>query len=314
MMSALDILDAAGLLIDDRPDTITSYFARKTAGLPEAMTSQLTVWLDVMLNGSQQAPRRRSRDPQTARLHLLAIATIAHAWAAAGHRSFAEITTKHIRAALPERGPGRTVAETGLRSLFSVLKARKLIFTDPARGLRLTPVNHTVPLPLNTAAIRAALDSPDPAVALGVALVCFHALTSQQIVGLTLTDIVDGKLNLAGRSIPIAEPVRVRLTAYLDHRQRTWPASINPHLFISRRSAPRLRPVGRQFLWQYIDIKPQALREDRILQEIHATGGDVRRICDLFGINIQTAERYASTLANTTDSPRPPVPRTRNRT
>ena len=30
---------------------------------------------------------------------------------------------------------------------------------------------------------------------------------------------------------------------------------------------------------------PQALREDRILHEIHATGGDVRRLCDLFGVS-----------------------------
>ncbi|WP_420121312.1 hypothetical protein [Nakamurella sp.] len=250
VMTALDILDAAGLLIDDRPDTVTTYYTRKTAGLPRTMTSQLDVWLDVMLHGSQRAPRRRSRDPQTARLHILSIAAIAHTWADAGHRSFAEISTDHIRAALPERGPGRTVAEAGLRSLFSVLKARKLTFTDPTRGMRFTPVNHTVPLPLNTAAIRAALDSPDPAVALGVALVCFHALTSQQLIDLELTDIADNRITLDGRSIPIAQPVKVRLTAYLDHRQRTWPASINPHLFISRRSAPRLRPVGRQFLWQ----------------------------------------------------------------
>jgi hypothetical protein len=40
------------------------------------------------------------------------------------------------------------------------------------------------------------------------------------------------------------------------------------------------------------------LREDRILQEIHTTGGDVRRICDLFGLSIETALRYALTLAH----------------
>lgn len=32
---------------------------------------------------------------------------------------------------------------------------------------------------------------------------------------------------------------------------------------------------------------PQALREDRILHEIHATGGDVRRVCDLFGRSVE---------------------------
>ncbi|MEV6653888.1 hypothetical protein [Streptomyces sp. NPDC051219] len=45
-------------------------------------------------------------------------------------------------------------------------------------------------------------------------------------------------------------------------------------------------------------MKPQALREDRILQEIHATGGDARRICDQFGLSITAALRYANTLGH----------------
>ena len=179
-----------------------------------------------------------------------------------------------------------------------MLKARKLIFTNPTRGMPVTAVNATVPLPLDSDAIRRALDSPDPAVAFAVALVAFHALTAKQLAGLQLTDIVDGRLALDGRDIPLAGPVRVRLTAWLDHRNRTWPASINPHLFIGRVSAPRLIPVGKQFPWKGTDLRPQALREDRILQEIHATGGDVRRICDLFGLSVDTAMRYALTLAH----------------
>jgi len=71
-----------------------------------------------------------------------------------------------------------------------------------------------------------------------------------------------------------------------------------PHLFVGRASAPRLVPVGKQFPWRGTGLRPQALREDRILAEIHATGGDVRRICDLFGITIETAMRYATTLGH----------------
>lgn len=40
----------------------------------------------------------------------------------------------------------------------------------------------------------------------------------------------------------------------------------------------------------------QALRIDRILYEVEQTGGDIRRICDLFGIGIETALRYSSTM------------------
>lgn len=298
IVSTIEILDAAGLLIEDRPAHTERYFADKTAGLPEPMATQLATWLQVMLHGSRTAPRRRARDPQTIRLHILGIAPILHDWANAGHHSLAEITTAQILEALPPSGSRRHFAEHGLRSLFTILKARKLVFVNPTRAVPVTPIQGTVPLPLDTDAIRDALDSPNPAVALAVALVAFHALTSQQVQSLLLTDIIDGRLTLERRTIPLAAPVRVRLAAWLNHRAATWPNTINPHLFVSFKSAPRRVPVGRQFPWTSTNLKPQALREDRILQEIHATGGDVRRICDLFGMTVGSALRYADTLAH----------------
>jgi hypothetical protein len=296
--STLDVLDAAGLLIDDRTSHVQRYFTGKTDALPTTMKAQLETWLEVMLNGSKTMPRRRSRDPQTALIQIVGITSILHAWAAAGHESLAEITPDDVRAALPESGSRRNFAEHGLRSLFTVLKARKLIFINPTRGMKMTPVNNNVPLQMDTEAIRQALNSPDPAIALAVALVAFHALTGKQLIGLALTDIVDGRLALNGRIIPLAGPVRVRLAVWLDHRGRTWPGSINPHLFVTRKTAPRLVAVGRQFPWKSTALTPQALREDRILQEIHATGGDIRRICDLFGLAVDTALRYAITLGH----------------
>ena len=65
---------------------------------------------------------------------------------------------------------------------------------------------------------------------------------------------------------------------------------------VSRRTAPRLVSVGHAFPWRGITLRPQALREDRILHEIHATGGDVRRICDLFGLSVEGATRYLKTV------------------
>ena len=295
--STLEVLAAAGLLIDDRPSRVQTYFASKTGGLPAPMAAQLETWLEVMLNGSTTAPRQRSRDPRTAQIHILGIAPIIHAWAAAGHQSLAEITPADIRAALPLTGSHRTWAEYGLRSLFTTLKARKIIFANPTRGMGSTSVNRTVPVPLDVAGVRDALNSTDPVVAVCVALVAFHALTVQQVARLRLTDIIDGRLHLHGRSIPLADPVRVRLAAWLDHRQRTWPGCINPHLIVSRLSAPRLIPVSDGFPWRKIALSAQALREDRILAEIHATGGDVRRICDLFGLSISAALRYDTTAA-----------------
>ncbi|MFD8916019.1 hypothetical protein [Streptomyces sp. NPDC059575] len=295
-LSTIEILEAAGLLIDDRTLAVRHYFAKHTADLPAAMTEQLQIWLDVMIEGSRQAPRRRARHPQTAHLHILGMAPILRAWAAAGHESLAEITRDDFLASLPARGAHRNFAEQGFRSLFRLLKARKQVFQDPTRGTKLTRASITVPLPLATDAIRKALNSRDPACACAVAMVAFHALTGPQVQALHLTDVRDGRLYLDDRVIPLAGPVLTRLRAYLDHRARTWPNSLNPHLFINRCTAHRLTPASRNFPWFKAELKPQVLREDRILQEIYATGGDVRRLCDLFGISIGAALRYGGTL------------------
>jgi hypothetical protein len=311
--STLDVLDAAGLLIEDRETRIERYFNSKTAELPEPMKQQLQVWLDVMISGSKRAPRRLPRLPQTAAVKIANLAPIVRTWSEQGLTNLAEITPDLVRAALPASGPQRVLSEQALRSVFTVLKAKKLIFIDPTRNMKLTAANKTVPLPMDTAVIRDALDSPKPSIALAVALVAFHALTRKQLQNLQLTDIVDSRLYVDGRNIPLAAPVRARLAAWLEYRQRTWPGTLNQHLLVTRKTAPRLVPPGANFPWSELPFSCTALREDRILQEIHATGGDVRRICDLFGMGIEAATRYSLVLGQA-DLPKPriPVPRTRN--
>lgn len=71
-------------------------------------------------------------------------------------------------------------------------------------------------------------------------------------------------------------------------------------------------PIGPAYLWLGSTVRPQALREDRIVHEIHATGGDVRRLCDLFGLSISCATRYLATIEHPDRTHRPgtQVPRT----
>ncbi|MEV7649078.1 hypothetical protein [Arthrobacter sp. NPDC089319] len=296
VISTIDVLAAAGLLIEDRPTRVERYFAAKTSTLPPVMKDQLEVWLEVLTNGARRPPRQIPRDPKTIIAHILGIEPIIHAWAAAGLQSFAEVTHADITAALDETKSRRHIAGNGLKSLFTILKGRRLIFANPTRGMKASPKATNTPLALDAAVIRGELNSPDPVVALAVALVAFHALTGQQVRELKLTDIRDGHLAVADRHIPLAGPVRTRLTAWLDHRNRTWPGTANPHLLINRRTAPRLLPVSNQFPWSGLTLRPRVLREDRILHEIHATGGDIRRVCDLFGLSVEGATRYLGTL------------------
>ncbi len=83
--STLDVLAAAGLLLDDQSSAVERYFTRQIAGLPPPMAAQLRTWFDIMVEGSTTAPRRRPRDPMTARTQLRAIAPILRVWASQGH-------------------------------------------------------------------------------------------------------------------------------------------------------------------------------------------------------------------------------------
>jgi len=56
------------------------------------------------------------------------------------------VVTADIAAALPEKGARRHYAENGLKSLFKVLKGRKLFFADPTRGMKTTTVATNLPL------------------------------------------------------------------------------------------------------------------------------------------------------------------------
>jgi len=290
--STLEVLEDAGLLLDDRVPGIERYFAGKFSGLPAPMQAQLELWFQTMIYGSLTPPRRKARDPATVRVQILGIQPIITRWAQEGVESLAEVTPEMIQAAMPPETSKRHWVERGLRSLFAVLKSRRALFLNPTRGMTLGEPRHSVPQALDAEEILTGLNSPEPAIAAAVALVAFHGLSNLQLRRLQLTDIIDGRLMLNGRMIPLAAPVRVRLRAWLDERAKRWPRTLNPHLFITQHTAPRLGMPGHQFPWRKAGISAQALRTDRILQEAQASGGDVRRICDLFGLTVDSATRY----------------------
>ncbi|MCC6496258.1 MAG: hypothetical protein IT193_08360, partial [Propionibacteriaceae bacterium] len=86
---------------------------------------------------------------------------------------------------------------------------------------------------------------------------------------------------------------RERVAAWLDHRNRRWPNTANPYVFLNHRNATRTTPIGYRWLAIATGGVPiHVMREDRIVDEVRASGGDARRICDLFGLTMQGAVRY----------------------
>lgn len=144
------------------------------------------------------------------------------------------------------------------------------------------------------ATIRNLLDSPNTARALTAALLCYHAIRVKDLRHIGLTDIYDRRLHLGDQTIVLADAVLERLDTYLFHRHYTWPNTANEHLFINIRSAHHTRPVDSSWHTRLLGTPAQQIRQDRILDEAFATGGDLRQISDLFGLSVAQANIYAN--------------------
>ncbi|OXM59571.1 hypothetical protein CF165_47070 [Amycolatopsis vastitatis] len=291
-----EFLDSYALIEDDVTPATEIWFETRVAGLPGTMVDELRLWWTVLRDGHVTVPRSRPRVRVTAQIKLRwASPTLRH-WANHGVQSLREISRDDVVAVLPASGNDRYTIGAGLRSIFKVLKTHKVVFSDPTAKLRLGAPERRQPLPADLALMKEGLTSPDPSRAVMTALLAFHGLSSGQLRNLRLTDIRDGRLHFDDRTILLAEPVRVRLTAYLNYRNQRWPRTANPHLFVHYRSALGTKPVGTRWPGLVLGAAARDIRTDRILDEVRATGGDVRRICDLFGLSVGAAVRYTAIL------------------
>ncbi len=292
----LVILGAAGMLEDDRPSTFGPWLDAKLAGLPAVVVSELRVAAAVLLDGNPTPPRMRPRPKGSVQTTIRAALPAIWSWADQGHTSLREITRHDVLTVLAASGPARADTLTALRQLFGVLKARHVVFVNPTARIRSGGRAKSIPLPADLDTIRGVLRSEDPTVAALAGLAAFHALTPAQLSAIKLTDVRDGRLHIADRTIVLADPVRRRLSVYLDHRARRWPATANPYLFLHQRNALRATPPKPDWISLRLAGMAQIMREDRILDELLATGGDIRRLCDLFGLSISGAERYLGAI------------------
>ncbi len=302
----LDVLASAGMLHDNREPPVVAWFSRQAAGLPDQMAEELRTWFDVLRLGSTTYPRSRARAAVTIRLRISYAMPALRSWAAAGHESLREIARDHINQALPAQGSDRSLTAQALRGLFRLLKARRMVFVNPTTHIRVSAPETRTPLPAEVAVLRQALTSDDPARAVIAALTSFHALRNGQLRALLLSDVRDGRLHLDGRTILLARPARDRVTSWLDYRAACWPDTTNPHLLVNTQTAVRNGPVSHWWVNKTLGLPVRAVREDRILHETIATQGDIRRLCDLFGLSVKGAARYATAVtgpALTDDSP-----------
>ncbi|WP_370134967.1 hypothetical protein [Streptacidiphilus sp. EB103A] len=289
---ATAVLAEAGFLDDDLPRNGTeTWFADKTAELPEHVRDELRTWLETIQNGRTTPPRFKPlRSHSAIRNYARAIVPLAQIWATS-HEFLREVTQQEILDALPAEGAQHAAAITAVRSLFRALKAHQLVFQNPTRKLGSVIVRR-VPQQLAPDLVEERLRDPDPVRAVLGALIAFHALSVQDLREVLTTDIHDGRLHQDHRVILLAAPVRERLADYLDYRAQRWPRTAKPHLFINHQTAYDTEPTSNVWATGVLGISARAIREDRILDEALATGGDVRRVWDLFGMTPSGSQRY----------------------
>ena len=292
-----DVLAAVGVLDDDRPDTLAAWLDEQLAGLPAQIRAELDAWLELRRHGG---PRRRPRSRRTIVRDVRAIRGFL---AGAGRRysTLRQVTRDDIITWMASR-PGHTRAQDAstLRSLFGILKAERLIFANPVRGVRVSRRNPSVPAPLPARLVTeaAAAARNDPALRVAVTLAGVHALLPGQIRHLRLdqADLPGRRLGPGGLDRPLDEVTATAITSYLGFRNQRWPSTANPYLLITRKTAHTGEPASRFWmsrLFRRLPVTAAQLRDDRIVEEALAGRADPLHLAAVFGFGPRTGLRYA---------------------
>jgi site-specific recombinase XerC len=161
-----------------------------------ARQAELTVWFDVMRNGSTTPPRQRPRQDVTISTKLRWAMPALREWALR-HESLCSIGRDNVHSAIARKSASsRATMLSGLRSIFLVLKGRKMVFVNPTSRIKVNEPHGAVPAPVDMATLKELLNSDDPVKAALSALLAFHAVRIRQLRQLKTTDYRDGRLHL----------------------------------------------------------------------------------------------------------------------
>jgi hypothetical protein len=290
------VLAEAGVLEDDRPDTLTAWLDAQLAGLPAQIRTELDTWLSLRRHGG---PRRRPRSRRTIIRDVRSIRTFL-AGAGARYSTLRQVTRDDITTWLASR-PGRSQPQDAstLRSLFGTLKAERLIFANATRGVHVARRNPSVPAPLpaHLLAITAEAAESDLALRVVVALAGVHALLPGQIRHLRLdqVDLPGRRLDPGGLDRPLDEFTASAICGYLGFRSQRWPATSSPFLLVTRKTAHTGEPASRFWmsrLFQSLPVTAEQLRDDRIVEEALSGRADPLHLAAVFGFGSRTGLRY----------------------
>ena len=294
---AADILSIAGLLDDDRVLPLDTWIGGKLAALAPGIAACARSWVTALRNGT---PRSLPRKTDTVRVYLRSVHPVLGQWSGR-YDHLREVTAADVTAAVAAlRGHKRHQVLVALRSLTRHCKKNGLIFADPAARIRSAPRPETIILPLPPARVSAATEAAaTPAARLALALAAVHALRPEAIRHLALGDIDLGnrRITVAGQSRPLDGLTRRLILQWLDWRRQSWPRTTSPYLLINNQTAMTTRPVSENWLASMFrgpGVTLEQLRVDRQLDEALTAGPDPLHLSAVFGIDDETAIKYAA--------------------
>ncbi|WP_167529586.1 hypothetical protein [Streptomyces spinoverrucosus] len=295
----LKVFEGLEVFLDDRPDSLDRWYHKHFAFLAPDIRAELDTWIGLLRDGtSRRRPRARSTIGTLLRLVLPFLTEYG-----GKYTTLRQVTRDDLATWLTNR-PYRAYEASALRSLFGALKAERLIFSNPMRGIKGGRLTTTIPSPLTAEEVAevAQAAQQDPALRVVVALSGIHALAAHQIRTLLLdqVDLAGCRLELESLNRPLDEYTAEAITDYLDYRRSRWPNSTNPHLLVSRNTATTTTAVGTFWLDKLVQPLPvglDRLRQDRILEEALASGADPLHLAHVFSLGAKTSLRYTTAVA-----------------
>jgi integrase len=297
-LRTIEFLTDCGLARPQPQAVFSQWLAARLTALPPPVAAEVATWTEALQGRGQRAgPARQDRTIQG---YLRILEAPLATWAAR-YDSLRQVTTEDLAAELgPLTGATRLLALSAMRSLFGTLKARRVVFANPAAPLTGRRVQPPPVLPLDDSQRARLLGRlPDPASRLIVLLAGVHALRTSDIRALALDDVGPAAATLlaAGLTRPLDQLTTGQLRAWLQARHGRWPATANPHLLVNQSTAGGTGPVSRGL---HPARRPQARDHpaEPARRPVPRRSPGRRRgplqLTRLFGISDPTAIRYCA--------------------
>jgi site-specific recombinase XerD len=287
---------------------------RRLQGIPAALRSAVAGFTEANLRAQQRAHRAgtRPRADNTIERRLSILRDLACFLADRGRTDWAAVDVHDIEAFLRTQPANRKTRLTAVKQFFGWARGRRLLLVDPTAGLTAREPRgyrgRTLTLARQRELFRRWTSDPTihPHEALVGLLALLHAAASQELRGLTVTDLdpADRTIRLGRRPQPTPlDPASwAALQRCLDHRDRLRTG--NPHILVTKATKATLQPASQYYLSHVLDparVAPRVLRGTRLVDL--AANHDPKLVAEAVGMRPEGVLPY---LADHVDTDRLP--------